>query len=158
MRHEQLKQVESFDLVDVAAIWPRPDGGVQVPMAAIEAALPVRPATGAPDMPVALGRMIVGVYGILTFAATMARSGEALFMIAISGLYVLIFLAVPRIFFAVEADPARRPSFARFLNEGVETQTGCMSGGAALAQIFAVPVLVIAGVAFIGGAALVILP
>ena len=62
-------------------------------------------------------------------------------MIAISGLYLAMFLGVPRVFLAVEADPSRRPHMAGFMTRGIETFTGHMSGGSALAQIFVVPVL-----------------
>jgi len=156
MRHEQVNFRESFDVVDVAAIWPRPDGGVQAPLGELD-----QPATtAAPDMPAAIGRGIVIVYSALIaiFFVTMGLSGEASFMIAISGFYLAMFLAVPRIFLAVERDRSTRPDLARFLSEGIHTNTGHMSGTSALAQIFAVPVLLTLAILVIGVAALVILP
>jgi hypothetical protein len=142
MRHEQVRLRESFDIVDAAEIWPRAGAGA-ASLAEVEAGLHRTSTAAVPDMPVAFGRMIVATYTALIaiFFATMARRGEAAFMIAISGLYVAMFLGVPRIFFAVEKDAARRPDLARFMKSGLETHTGHMSGGSALAQMFVVPVL-----------------
>jgi len=149
MRHEQVKLRESFDVIDAAEIWPRA-GAASAPLGEIEAGLPATPAV--PDMPAAIGRMIVAIYaGIIgIFFATMARSGEAVFMIVISGLYVAMFLGVPRLFFAIEKDPSRRPDMARFMAKGIDTYTGHMSGGSALAQMFVVPVLLAAAILSMG--------
>ena len=73
-----------------------------------------------------------------------------MFSITISGLYVCIFFAVPRILLKVENDPSRRPSFARFMQDGMVTGTGRTSGTAALAQIFVVPVCLIFGLLAMG--------
>jgi len=96
--------------------------------------------------------MIVGVYAALigVFFLTMAGTPLALFSITISGLYVCIFFAVPRILLKVENDPSRRPDFARFMSDGMITGTGPTSGKAALAQILVVPVCVIFGLLAMG--------
>ena len=156
MRHEQLKERESFDLLDVAEIWPRA-GAPAAPLAEVEAAF--RPTPAAPDVPAAVGRMIVGGYVSLVavFLLTMARGPEASFAIAISALYVAIFLAVPRLFLAVEPESSRRPSLDEFRVGGLDTWTGRIGGAAALVQIFAVPVLVCLGLLAIGIAARIIL-
>lgn len=155
MRHEQLKLGESFDIIDAAAIWPRPDTGIQGPIGELDQ----RATPAAPDLPVAIGRFIIAIYSslILAFYLTMGLSGEASFMITISGFYVAIFLAVPRLFLAVEKDPSIRPDLRRFMAEGVETFTGRMSGASALVQIFVVPVLLTVAIAAIGIAGLWIL-
>jgi ABC-type amino acid transport system permease subunit len=160
MRHDWLQHRDRFDIVDVAAVWPRGDGGVQAPLAQIEAGAPLSPAPAVPDMPVAVGKAIVGIYAaiIASFALTMAKGGQASFMIAISALYVTIFLAVPRIFFAVEGDGSRRPSWAEFLSRGMMTQTGHMSGRAALVQILIVPVLLLTAISAMGLISLMVLP
>ena len=160
MRHDWLQQRDRFDIVDVAAVWPRGDGGVQAPLAQIEAVAPVSPASAVPDMPVAVGKAIVGIYAaiIAAFALTMAKGGQASFMIAISALYVTIFLAVPRIFLAVEGDASRRPSWREFLSRGMATQTGHMSGRAALVQILIVPALLLTAISAMGLTALMVLP
>ncbi len=155
MRHEQVKVRDSFDVIDAAAIWPRPDAGIQAPIRELDQ----RATPAAPDMPSAVGRGIVAVYSglIAIFFVTMGFSGEARFMIAISAFYVAIFLAVPRIFFAVESDDTPRPDLTRFMREGVDTYTGRMTGASALAQIFVVPVLLALGILAIGLAGLWIL-
>lgn len=156
MRHEQVKLRGSFDIIDAAEIWPRPDISIPLPVGEFDQ----RPASAAPDVPVAVGRGIVAVYAALIaiFFLTMGGSGEARFMIAISGFYVAMFLGVPRIFFAVEKDRTRRPGFDRFMRQGIDTHTGRMSGGSALAQIFVVPILLTAAILAIGLTGLRILP
>jgi ABC-type amino acid transport system permease subunit len=160
MRHDWLQHRDRFDIVDVAAVWPRADGIVQAPLEQIEAGVPQSPAPAVPDMPVAIGKLIVGVYaGIIgAFALTMAKGGEASFMIAISGLYVAIFLGVPRLFLAVEGDRSRRPSWSEFLSRGMETHTGHMSGAAALVQILIVPALLLTAISAMGLTSLLVLP
>ena len=160
MRHDWLQHRDRFDIVDVAAVWPRADGGVQAPLGEIEAGAPLAPAPAVPDMPAAIGRAIVGIYiGIVVaFALTMAKGGQASFMVAISAFYVAIFLAVPRLFLAVEADRSQRPSWREFLSRGMNTHTGHMSGRAALLQILIVPVLLLTAISAMGLTALLVLP
>lgn len=156
MRHEQLNEPGSFDLLDVAEIWPRA-GSASTPLAEVESAFVPTPAV--PDVPAAVGRMIVGGYCALVaiFLLTMARGPEATFAIAISGLYVAIYVAVPRLFLKVEADSSPRPSLAEFLDSGIDSWTGRIGGASALVQIFVVPVLVGLCLLVIGIAARVIL-
>ena len=160
MRHDHLKQHRDYDIVDVAAVWPRAAALVQAPVAEIESRLPTASTPAVPDMPPAIGKLIVAVYvGIIAaFALTMARGGQAAFAIAISGFYVAIFLAVPRIFLKVENDRSRRPSLSRFLQEGMKTATGHISGGGALVQILIVPVLLLIGLGTMGLFGLWMLP
>lgn len=136
MRHEQLRQTDSFVVVDERDIVRR-----------APAATPA-----VPDLPPVLGRMIVGIYAALigVFFLTMAGTRLALFSITIGALYVCIFFAVPRILLKIENDPSRRPSFARFMREGMVTGTGRTSGRAALAQIFVVPVCLVFGLLAMG--------
>jgi ABC-type amino acid transport system permease subunit len=160
MRHDWLQHRDRFDIVDVAAVWPRGDGGFQAPLAQIEAGAPLAPARSVPDMPVEIGRAIVGIYVaiVIAFALTMAKGGQASFMIAISAFYVAMFLGVPRLFLAVEGDRSRRPSWREFLSRGMNTHTGHMSGRAALLQILIVPVLLLTAISAMGLTALMVLP
>jgi hypothetical protein len=159
MRHDQLIGGKDFDLVDVAAIWPRGDTSLQPPLDAL-----VGTRSGAtpavPDMPPAIGRMIVGVYaGIIgAFALTMGRGGEAAFVIAISALYVAMFLGVPRIFLRIENDQSPRPDLDQFLRDGIHTSTGHMSGRSALVQIMLVPAMLLLAISTMGAIALWVLP
>ena len=155
MRHVELKERESFDLVDVAAIWPAAGTAAPAPLDEVEAALEARATAAVPDMPAGVGKAIVAVYAALigVFFLTMARGAEATFMIVVSALYTVMFLAVPRLFLKVEPDRSRRPDLARFLDKGIDTWTGHMSGSSALVQIFVVPVLLTLGLLVIGLAA-----
>jgi hypothetical protein len=148
MRHEQVKLGESFDIIDAAAIWPRADTSIQGPIGELDQ----RATPAVPDVPAAIGRFIVAIYSslILAFYLTMGLSGEATFMIAISGCYMAIFLAVPRLFLAVEKDSSKRPDLRRFMAEGVDTFTGRMSGASALVQILVVPLFLTLAIVAIG--------
>ena len=61
-----------------------------------------------------------------------------------------------RIFFSVEQSTGRRPSFERFLREGMATMTGRSSGRDALIQMLIVPVMLTFGVIAMGIAPAVI--
>ena len=147
MRHEQLKLRESFEILNAAAIRPLVADTAPAPSAEAAVSTPA-----VPDVPAAVGQMLVGIYALLiaAFALTMARGLEASFMIAISGLYVAIYLGVPALFLRVENDRSRRPDLARFLREGLDTWTGRISGDAALVQIFVVPLMLAVTILTIG--------
>jgi hypothetical protein len=90
MRHDQALGGREFDIVDVAAIWPRAGVIVQPPIP--EPLQQFRPAIAAPDMPEAVGTMIVGVYAAIMgiFFLTMANGAHAtLLVIGITALVVL---------------------------------------------------------------------
>ena len=131
MRHEQLAEQDSFDVVA-----PR--------VSRAEAA--------APDVPASVGILLGAVYLVLIgiLAVTIANRGLGLLVIAVDLFFLGAFLAVPAIFLKLEADPVRRPSLSRFLSEGIQTYTGHISGGGAIAQMFVVPVLLSLGVLAIG--------
>ena len=158
MRHEQLRERDGFDIRDVAEIWGKGDGPTG-PLSEVEAGIPARATPAVPDMPVAIGSMIAGVYAalILAFFLTMAGTREAAFMIVVSGFYVAMFLGVPRLFLHVEGDRSRRPSLQRFMARGINTYTGHMSGASALIQILVVPVLLTLAILAMGITGLVLL-
>ena len=126
MRHEQLKKIDTYTIVEAATL-PAP----QQPEAAV------------PDVPAAIGILLVAVYVSIVglFALTIATAGTAPFMIAVDAMFLGAFFAVPVIMLKLEGDPARRPSMSRFLAQGMQTYTGHVTGGGALAQMFVVPVL-----------------
>ena len=103
--------------------------------------------------------MIAAAYAALigAFALATARSFDSIFMISISALFVVIYLTVPRIFFAVEPRNGVRPGLDRFMREGIQTYTGRCSGGAALVQILIVPIFLIVAVFAMGVAASIIM-
>lgn len=155
MRHDQLKHRDDFDVVEIAVN----DGPAGPAVAEVELGLARHPQTAVPDMPVAVGRLIVAAYvGLIgVLALTMARNASTAFVIAIDVALVVAFLSVPAIFLGVENDRSIRPGLNRFLKDGVQTATGRLSGGGALVQMLVVPVLLTLGLLAIGIAGLIIL-
>jgi hypothetical protein len=136
----------------VAAVWPSLEALAADQAARPDGASDFAVSTAAPDVPAAVGGFIAASYaGLLAvFFAFFARSPLALFSIVICGGFVAIYFTIPRIFLAIEADPARRPTLGRFLRTGLDTATGRTGGKDALIQMMIVPVLVTLGLAAIG--------
>ena len=134
MRHEQLKEVETYTVVEPSLKAPH------------------RPEAAVPDVPAAVGAMMVAVYVLIVglFALTIATAGAAPFMIGVDLVFLAAFFVVPVIFLKQEGDPARRPGMGRFMAQGMQTYTGHVTGGGALAQMFVVPVLLAFAVLAIG--------
>lgn len=148
MRHEQLNNRDSFDVVEI----PTNEGSMSAALAELELGRQAGPQAAVPDVPAAVGPMMVGVYVAIValFALTIANAGQAPFMIAIDAAFLMAFFAVPAIFLKQERDPSRRPTMSRFLSQGMQTYTGHVSGGGALIQMFIVPVLLAFAVLAIG--------
>ena len=145
MRHEQLDRPQTFDLVDpsaIAAITPYS-----------------QPEKAVPDVPTSVGAMLIGVYLaiVILFALTIANAGQGPFMIVVDLAFLAAFFSVPALFFRTEGDPAERPSMLKFLESGMQTYTGRVSGIGALVQMFVVPVLLAFAVLCIGIVAMVTL-
>ena len=155
MDGEQLFARPEFDSSDIAAVWP---SSAQVaPFPLPELAIPAghheQVATpAAPDVPAAVGLMVAASYAALIASLAVATVGSprSIMAIFISGLFVIIFFAVPRVFFAVEPDTRRRVGLSEFLERGIETLTGHNDGKAALVQILIIPVLLTLGVLLMG--------
>lgn len=133
MRHEQLKAIESFDVVEAPSDRAQPEAAV-------------------PDVPAAVGLMMVGVYVLIVvlFALTIASAGAGPFMIGVDLMFLAAFFTVPVLILKQERDPAKRPGMPRFLSQGMQTYTGHVTGAGALIQMFIVPVLLAFGVLCIG--------
>ena len=148
MRNQAVRQPS------VAAAWPQsaPAEDLRPSLSLVEPSKTVVPATAAPDVPVAVGAMVAGSYFALfgVIVAFMARSPLAAFAIAICGLFLIAYFAIPLIFLRVEAEPRRRPSFSRFMHQGLEIMTGHTGGRDALVQMLIVPVLLTLGLAAMG--------
>ena len=160
MLHEKIT-ADRLDSVDVAAVWPASAQIAPVPIPDIgpeQAARPFLPTPAAPDVPAAVGVMIVSAYVALiaAFAAATTRSADSLFFLVVIAFFVTMFFAIPRLFFAVEPKMGKRASFDWFMRQGIETFTGHCSGGAALVQMLIVPVLLTFGVIAMGIAVAVI--
>ena len=133
MRHEQLKKIETYDIVEPQSARVHPELAV-------------------PDVPAAVGLMIVANYVLIValFALTIASAGAAPFMIGVDLVFLAAFFSVPFIFLNMEPEGTRRPSLARFMATGMQTYTGHVTGGCALAQMFVVPASLALGVLAIG--------
>jgi hypothetical protein len=161
MRHQPIDTKVAATDTSVAAVWPsfeevlrnrQPLALEPEPLEIDAPATAALPAPAAPDVPTAVGGMIVASYAALltVFFAFFAGSPLAFFSITIGALFVGMYFAVPRIFFAVEADPSRRPSFLDFWYVGIETLTGRTSGKDALIQMLIVPVFLSFGLLTMG--------
>ncbi|HVV41956.1 MAG TPA: hypothetical protein VHC94_12915 [Nitrobacter sp.] len=109
--------------------------------------LPVRTETmgeaAAPDVPAAVGWMILGVYALImsSFLLLFARDMEVGLMVAISGVYFTVYLGVPAVFFRTEARSGH-VDLKRFLKDRLHTWTGHVGGAEAIVQILLIPVAV----------------
>jgi hypothetical protein len=161
MRHDQISKRQSYTKVDVAAVWPASAQVAPVPMpeAQESQATDFSPTPAAPDVPAAVGGLIVASYFALigAFALATLGSGRSIFAIAVVLFFAVSFFTVPRIFFGVEPAAGRRPSFQAFLYQGMETMTGHSGGKDALIQMLIVPVLLTFGALAMGVAAAILL-
>ena len=148
MRHEELKNRDSFDVVEISTL----DGPASAALAELDLGRERRPEAAVPDVPRAIGAMLAATYAAIVglFALTIANAGQAPFMIAIDVMFLVAFFAVPVIMLKLEPDRSRRPSMSRFMAQGMQTYTGHVSGGGALTQMFVVPVLLAFAVLAIG--------
>ncbi len=133
MRHEQLKNRESFDLVDPA----------KAATAVVDAKTMNGTTPAVPDVPAMLGMISIALYSLIVgfFALTIAHAGFGLFIIAIDVAFLAAFFSVPAIFLKFEGDRSRRPSLDHFLSQGIQTYTGHVTAKGAMAQMFVVPAL-----------------
>ena len=154
MRHERIAEAKI-----ATAVWPNSLEALVLPQAPandlearIAEAAPAGPTAAAPDVAAGVGTLIVAAYAglILAFFAFFTGSFLALFAVSVATMFVAIFFAVPRIFFAVEPDASRRPSFSAFMHRGLDTPTGRCTGRDALVQMLIVPVLLTLGISAMG--------
>ena len=131
---------------DAASVWPvlgtnrQPLSDPQ-PATLVDAET-FRAEAATPDIPASVGLMLFAAYLALIAALAVATSGpgESRMVLVIAGLFVVAFFAVPHFLFAQEPNGGRRPDLSRFLATGMRTFTGHCTGGAALIQMFVVPV------------------
>ncbi|HEX8533814.1 MAG TPA: hypothetical protein VF662_06570 [Allosphingosinicella sp.] len=162
MRYEQTRAKDSFTKVDVAAVWPTSATMAPLPLLdseEVSEGAVFSPTAAAPDVPAAVGKLIVCSYvGLLgAFALATVASSYSIYMMTISALFLVAYFTVPWLFFRQEPGQEARPSFDRFMQNGMETLTGHSTGGAALVQMMIVPVLLTFGVLLMAIAAAVIM-
>ena len=161
MRHQPIAARDDITEIDIAAVWP-----VTAQIAPFLLPDIARPgdqhhqmgALASPDMPAAVGKLIIIAYAALIAALAFAAAGtrESNFMIVIAALFVVMFFSVPRIFLNVERKGGIRPSLDQFMVNGTKTLTGHNSGKAALVQILVLPVAMTFAVVAMGIAAAII--
>lgn len=162
MRHDQISARDAYGEADIAAVWPVGIQLIPLPIPEIERldGDPVfRSAPAVPDVPAAVGKLIVGSYAALiaAFAIATVGSRDSIFTISISALFVVMYFLVPRLMLGIEPESGVRPSFDRFMRDGMDTLTGHSSGKAALVQILIVPVFLTLAVLTMGIAAAIIM-
>ncbi len=96
--------------------------------------------------------LFAGLYGamILAFLVTFMGSGQTIFALGVCTIYGLVFFGTPLVLYRVSGKMPDGRSWADFLNEPVETNTGSISGWAVLVQICIVPAVLLPLIAFIG--------
>jgi len=99
----------------------------------------------AADLPKAVGWMIVAAYAsiLVAFGWAFLGAGDVLFNLGVCAVYLAMYLGVPWVFLKVEPrSGVRRPDLADFMERGLSTWTGHVTGREALAQILTIPVAV----------------
>jgi hypothetical protein len=145
MKRQELRDRGQYEIVEA----PRADS-VALPRELLR--MPQHRTAAAPDVPVAAGGLMVAAYAALlaAFPLLIAHDGSSFFAIVIGAFYLAMFFGVPAVFFRIEADSSRRPELSLFLERGMQTATGHISGRGALVQMLVVPVLLAGGVVAIG--------
>lgn len=127
MRQQELRNSEAFQIVEAPGLAQARDR---------------RPSSAEPDMPKAAGALLIAAYGALIAAFIVTIHGpRADFALVVAAFYLTMFFAIPAIFLGVEGDRIPRPNLRQFLDRGLETANGPISGGAALVQMLIVPAL-----------------
>ncbi len=138
MRQQEIRNREKFDIVEAPGAKAASEAHPQ-------------PASAVPDMPKAAGVMMIAAYAALIGAFVVTIHGaHADFAIVIAAFYLMMFFALPAVFLGAENDRTRRPDLVQFLDRGIDTATGRISGGGALVQMLIVPVLLALGVLAMG--------
>ncbi|WP_428409146.1 hypothetical protein [Hyphococcus sp.] len=82
---------------------------------------------------------------LAVFWLTFQSDGEALFMVAISAVYLAAYMGTPFMLSRVggRVDPVDDKSFAAFLREPFETWTGIVTGREAMLQVLLIPMAIL---------------
>lgn len=95
-----------------------------------------------PDLPAAVGFMLVGAFAWIIGAYLITFWGElqALEMVVVDAVYVTVYLGVPWLVLRLEPRTGPNPPLADFMRRGLDTFTGHLTGKEALFQILTIPV------------------
>lgn len=82
---------------------------------------------------------------LAVFWLTFQGDGEALFMVAISAVYLTAYMGTPFMLSRVggRVDPVDDKNFAAFLHEPFETWTGIVTGREAMLQVLLIPMAIL---------------
>ena len=129
-----------LDEMNLYAAIEAPDRSAIDPGARRPAPIPVHPAHNALQVPAAIWRVMFGCYGIFLGGLLYAtgRDGEALFMIAISTGYTILYFGLSGVQIGLDGHGARDGRIAAGGN--LDTWTGPMSPGAVAGQILTIPI------------------
>jgi hypothetical protein len=112
------------------------------------------PELACPDLPPLLGVLIAASYVAIlgAFLLVFSESADVVFIIGVCGVYLAAYLSVPAIMFRIEGRgrSQKHPDFAAFLERGLITWTGHVSGSGAILQILLIPAAVTGAVLGIG--------
>ena len=129
MRQQELRNPQAYELV-------------KTPVAHAGDEHRALPEPAVPDMPKAAGLLMILAYGsIMAAFAVTIHGARADFAIIIGAFYLAMFFAIPAAFLGIERDASRRPGLLEFLDRGIRTESGRISGSGALVQMLIVPVL-----------------
>lgn len=95
-----------------------------------------------PDLPSAVGFMLVGAFAwiIGAYLITFWSDLQALEMVVVDALYTSVYLGVPWLILKMEPRTGPNPTLSAFLDRGLQTFTGHLTGPQALVQILTIPV------------------
>lgn len=129
-----------LDEMNLYAVIEAPDRSAIDLVARPPAPIPVHPAHNALQVPVAIWRVMFGCYGIFLGGLLYAtgRDGEALFMIAISTGYTILYFGLSGVLIGLDGHGARDGRIAA--GSDLDTWTGPMSPGAVAGQILTIPI------------------
>ncbi len=96
----------------------------------------------APDLPPVVGFMLVGAFAWIIGAYLITFWGDlqTIAMVVVDLVYVAVYLGVPWLILKLEPKTGPNPTLAQFMQRGLPTFTGHLTGAEALIQILTIPV------------------
>lgn len=129
-----------LDELNLYAMTDAPERSEVAEQARRPVSIPAHPAHNALQVPAAIWRVMFACYGIFLGGLLHAtgRDGEALFMIAISTGYTILYFGLSGVLIGLDGHAARPDQTA--VRGDLDTWTGPMSPGAVAGQILTIPV------------------
>ena len=129
-----------LDELNLYAMTDAPERSEVAEQARRPVSTPAHPAHNALQVPAAIWRAMFACYGIFLGGLLYAtgRDGEALFMIAISTGYTILYFGLSGVLIGLDGHGARDDPIAA--RSDLDTWTGPMSPGAVAGQILTIPI------------------